>query len=124
VIAATSAPHALIDAADLAPNAIVCDVAQPPNIPHDVGRIRPDVTVFDGGIVRLPAGSDFGLDFGLAPGLTYACFAETMLLSLSGEFDLRSIGTALDTANVERLGVLADRYGFELAEATRWREAE
>ncbi len=123
VIAATSAPHALIDAADLAPNAIVCDVAQPPNIPHDVGRIRPDVTVFDGGIVRLPAGSDYGLEFGLAPGLTYACMAETMLLSLSREFDLRSIGTALDSRNVERLGVLADRYGFELAEATRWREA-
>ncbi|AYJ50970.1 aminotransferase class III-fold pyridoxal phosphate-dependent enzyme [Rhodococcus sp. P1Y] len=124
VIAATSAPHSLIDAADLAADAIVCDVAQPPNIPHDVERIRPDVTVFDGGIVRLPAGSDFGLNYGIAPGLTYACMAETMLLSLSGEFELRSIGTALDPASVHRLGVLADRYGFELAEATRWRESD
>lgn len=124
VIAATSAPRSLIDATDLAPNAIVCDVAQPPNIPHDVGRIRPDVTVFDGGIVRLPSGSDFGLEYGLAPGLTYACMAETMLLSLSGRFELRSIGTALDSGNVEQLGILADRYGFELAEATRWREAK
>lgn len=123
VIAATSAPHSLIDAADLAPNAIVCDVAQPPNIPHDVGRVRPDVTVFDGGIVRLPEGSDFGLNYGIAPGLTYACMAETMLLSLSGEFELRSIGTALDSANVHRLGILADRFGFALAEATRWRES-
>lgn len=123
VIAATSAPHSLIDATDLAPDAIVCDVAQPPNIPHDVGRVRPDVTVFDGGIVRLPAGSDYGLNYGLAPGLTYACMAETMLLSLSGEFELRSIGISLDSANVHRLGVLADRYGFELAEATRWRES-
>ncbi len=124
VIAATSAPHSLIDAADLAPNAIVCDVAQPPNIPYDVGRVRPDVTVFDGGIVRLPADSDFAVEFGLAPGLTYACLAETMLLSLSRQFELRSIGTALDSANVERLGVLADRYGFEPAEATRWRESK
>ncbi|MDJ0392180.1 aminotransferase class III-fold pyridoxal phosphate-dependent enzyme [Rhodococcus sp. G-MC3] len=124
VIAATSAPRSLIDATDLAPNAIVCDVAQPPNIPHDVGRIRRDVTVFDGGIVRLPAGSDFGLEYGLAPGLTYACMAETMLLSLSERFELRSIGTALDSSNVEQLGLLADRYGFELAEATRWREAQ
>lgn len=123
VIAATSAPHSLIDATDLAPGAIVCDVAQPPNIPHDVGSIRPDVTVFDGGIVRLPAGSDYGVEYGLAPGLTYACMAETMLLSLSGEYELRSIGTALDIANVRRLGVLADRYGFELAESTRWRES-
>ncbi|WP_072804566.1 aminotransferase class III-fold pyridoxal phosphate-dependent enzyme [Rhodococcoides yunnanense] len=122
VIAATSAPHSLIDAVDLAPNAIVCDVAQPPNIPHDVGSVRPDVTVFDGGIVRLPSGSNFGLTYGLAPGLTYACMAETMLLSLSREFELRSIGVELDAANVERLGELADRYGFELAESTRWRE--
>ncbi|SNT43283.1 aminotransferase class III-fold pyridoxal phosphate-dependent enzyme [Rhodococcoides kyotonense] len=124
VIAATSAPHSLIDAEDLGPNAIVCDVAQPPNISHDVGRVRPDVTVFDGGIVRLPEGSDFGLTFGLAPGLTYACMAETMLLSLSREFELRSIGTELVTENVERLGELGDRYGFELAEATRWREVK
>lgn len=124
VIAATSAPHSLIDAVDLGPNAIVCDVAQPPNISHDVGRVRPDVTVFDGGIVRLPEGSDFGLTYGLAPGLTYACMAETMLLSLSREFELRSIGTELDAANVERLGDLADRYGFELAESTRWREQQ
>jgi hypothetical protein len=43
---------------------------------------------------------------------------------LSGEFELRSIGTALNGANVRRLGVLADRYGFELAESTRWREGK
>lgn len=119
VIAATSAPYSLIDAADLLQDAIVCDVAQPPNIPHNVGKIRPDVTVFDGGIVCMPAGSDYGLEVGLAPGTTFACLAETMLLALSGEFELRSIGAALDDANVERLGELGDRYGFRLAEATR-----
>jgi predicted amino acid dehydrogenase len=78
--------------------------------------------VFDGGIVRVPSGSDFGLTYGLAPGLTYACMAETMLIALSGEFDLRSIGTTLDGDSVERLGELADVHGFALAEATRWRE--
>ncbi|MGA9870695.1 MAG: aminotransferase class III-fold pyridoxal phosphate-dependent enzyme [Rhodococcus sp. (in: high G+C Gram-positive bacteria)] len=119
VIAATSAPHSLIAAADLKSGAIVCDVAQPPNIPHDVARTRPDVTVFDGGIVRLPEGSDYGLDVGLAAGTTFACLAETMLLAVSREFELRSIGTALDDAHVERLGELGDRYGFELMEAGR-----
>ena len=122
VIAATSAPHALIDPTDLMDGAIVCDVAQPPNIGRDVRGERPDVTVFDGGIVRVPSGSDFGLTYGLAPGLTYACMAETMLIALSGEFDLRSIGTSLDGDSVERLGELADVHGFALAEATRWRE--
>ncbi|MDZ7928926.1 MAG: aminotransferase class III-fold pyridoxal phosphate-dependent enzyme [Rhodococcus sp. (in: high G+C Gram-positive bacteria)] len=123
VIAATSAPHALIDPTDLMEGAIVCDVAQPPNIGRDVRGERPDVTVFDGGIVRVPSGSDFGLTYGLAPGLTYACMAETMLIALSGEFDLRSIGTTLDGDSVERLGELADVHGFALAEATRWRES-
>ncbi|WP_045201022.1 aminotransferase class III-fold pyridoxal phosphate-dependent enzyme [Rhodococcus sp. B7740] len=124
VIAATSAPHALIDPTDLMEGAIVCDVAQPPNIGRDVRSERPDVTVFDGGIVRVPSGSDFGLTYGLAPGLTYACMAETMLIALSGEFGLRSIGTTLDGDSVERLGELADVHGFTLAEATRWREAD
>ncbi|MDI9931729.1 aminotransferase class III-fold pyridoxal phosphate-dependent enzyme [Rhodococcus sp. IEGM 1354] len=122
VIAATSAPHALIDPTDLMQGAIVCDVAQPPNIGRDVRGERPDVTVFDGGIVRVPSGSDFGLTYGLAPGLTYACMAETMLIALSSEFALRSIGTTLDGESVERLGALADVHGFTLAEATRWRE--
>ncbi|TFI45569.1 aminotransferase class III-fold pyridoxal phosphate-dependent enzyme [Rhodococcus sp. 1R11] len=122
VIAATSAPHALIDPTDLMQGAIVCDVAQPPNIGRDVRGERPDVTVFDGGIVRVPSGSDFSLTYGLAPGLTYACMAETMLIALSGEFALRSIGTTLDGESVERLGALADVHGFTLAEATRWRE--
>lgn len=122
VIAATSAPHSLIDPTDLMQGAIVCDVAQPPNIGRDVRGERPDVTVFDGGIVRVPSGSDFALTYGLAPGLTYACMAETMLIALSGEFALRSIGTALDGDSVERLGALADVHGFTLAEATRWRE--
>ena len=120
VIAATSAPHALIDPTDLMEGAIVCDVAQPPNIGRDVRGERPDVTVFDGGIVRVPSGSDFGLTYGLAPGLTYACMAETMLLALSGQTNLRSIGTTLDGDSVERLGGLADEHGFGLAEATRW----
>ncbi|OZD49760.1 acetylornithine aminotransferase [Rhodococcus sp. 06-1477-1B] len=122
VIAATSAPQSLIDPTDLMQGAIVCDVAQPPNIGRDVRGERPDVTVFDGGIVRVPSGSDFGLTYGLAPGLTYACMAETMLIALSGEFALRSIGTTLDGENVERLGALADVHGFTLAEATRWRQ--
>lgn len=67
VIAATSAPHALIDPTDLMAGAIVCDVAQPPNIGRDVRGERPDVTVFDGGIVQVPSGSDFALTYGLAP---------------------------------------------------------
>lgn len=122
VIAATSAPHALLNPTDLMAGAVVCDVAQPPNIGRDVRSERPDVTVFDGGIVKIPSGSEFGLTYGLADGLTYACMAETMLLALSGELGLRSIGTTLDGDSVERLGELSDLHGFALAESTRWWE--
>ncbi|MBF6214402.1 aminotransferase class III-fold pyridoxal phosphate-dependent enzyme [Nocardia puris] len=121
VVAATSAPRTLLAAADFARDAVVCDVAQPPNIPADIARARPDLTVFDGGIVELPAGHDFGVRYGLPPGLTYACMAETMVTALSGERELSSLGTDLDDAAISRLATLADRHGFRLARATTWR---
>jgi acetylornithine/succinyldiaminopimelate/putrescine aminotransferase/predicted amino acid dehydrogenase len=121
IFAATSAPQPLLDASELPEGAIVCDVAQPPNIPADVVRLRPDVTVFDGGIVSLPGRSDFDLRYGLPKGLTYACMAETMLIALSGESELVSRGVRLNHDHVGRLGELARHHGFSLAQATTWR---
>ncbi|MCM6776370.1 aminotransferase class III-fold pyridoxal phosphate-dependent enzyme [Nocardia sp. CDC159] len=124
VVAATSAPQPLVAASDFAPHAVVCDVAQPPNVPADVATLRPDVTVFDGGIVRYPPGSDFDLRYGLPPGLTYACMAETMLLALSGDSDPASVGNRLSDKHIRLLGELAAAHGFELAEARMWRSPD
>lgn len=131
LITASSSPTTLVEAAHLKVGAIVCDVAQPPNIAASASRERPDVTVFDGGIVTLPPQTDFALRYGLPPGLTYACMAETMILSLeraasghSGSAPIGpSIGEDLDVATLVEFGECADRHGFRLAPATTWRSS-
>ncbi|MGK3648217.1 aminotransferase class III-fold pyridoxal phosphate-dependent enzyme [Pseudarthrobacter enclensis] len=121
VITASSTPHALLTAGDFTQNAIVCDVAQPPNLPATLPRDRPDLATFAGGMVTVPAGSDFDLQYGLPAGITYACMAETMLLALAKESgvedwqSLASQGEALSQDALDRLGLLADRHGFRLA---------
>lgn len=121
VITASSTPHALLNADDFTANSIVCDVAQPPNLPPTLPRDRPDLATFAGGMVTVPAGSDFNLRYGLPTGITYACMAETMLLALakeSGVGDWQSLvsqGGALPQDALDRLGLLADRHGFRLA---------
>lgn len=126
VITASSSPGTLVEPGDFAPDSIVCDVAQPANVPASVLRERPDVALFDGGIVTLPRDTDFGLRYGLPPGLTYACMAETMLLALQEQLrepepTLFSRGEELDPRTVLRIGELAERHGFGLAEARTWR---
>lgn len=126
VVTATSSPQTLLDVADLRPGAIVCDVAQPANVPADLTDRRPDVTHFDGGIVRMPGGRDFGVRHGLAPGVTYACMAETMLLALETAAgrpvgSLFSRGEELSLAAVSGLAGLAGEHGFRLAAPHTWR---
>lgn len=121
VVTASSTPHALLRAEDFLAGAIVCDVAQPPNLPATLPQERTDVTTFAGGLVTVPPGSDFDLRYGLPAGITYACMAETMLLALakeSGIPDWRSLlsrGESLAPEAIERLGALADHHGFRLA---------
>lgn len=121
VITASSTPHTLLGADDFRAGAIVCDVAQPPNLPVTLPAERPDLTTFAGGLVTVPVGSDFDLRYGLPAGITYACMAETMLLAVAketGVHDWRTLisrGESLSLTALERFGSLADRHGFRLA---------
>ncbi len=122
VLTASSSPEALLGADDLAPGAIVCDVSQPTNITPGVVAARPDVAVFAGGLIEIPAGSDFDMRYGLPPGVTFACLAETILLSFvqATEPDrlagLLSVGETLAPRALDELGELADRHGVRLAD--------
>jgi predicted amino acid dehydrogenase len=83
---------------------------------------RPDVAVFAGGLIEIPAGSDFYMRYGLPAGVTFACLAETILLSFvqATEPDrlpgLLSVGETLDPRALRELGELADRHGVRLAD--------
>jgi fatty aldehyde-generating acyl-ACP reductase len=81
IIATTSAPDALFTVDELKPGSIVADVSVPKNI-SKAEHSRGDVTVIDGGRVKLPGRPEFSVDIGLSRGVVYACMAETLRLHL------------------------------------------
>jgi predicted amino acid dehydrogenase len=115
VVAVTSAMEAVVDAADLQPGAIVCDVSRPRNVSKAVAEQRKDVLVFEGGVVAIPGNVDFGLNFGFPPKTSYACMAETMILALEGRYENFSMGRDLDVNKVAEISNLAEKHGFRLA---------
>jgi acetylornithine/succinyldiaminopimelate/putrescine aminotransferase/acyl-CoA synthetase (AMP-forming)/AMP-acid ligase II/predicted amino acid dehydrogenase len=114
VVAATSSPRALLTAAQLGPGALVCDVSQPANVSPDLATERPDVLALQGGGVALPRGQDLGVGFGLAPGLLYACMAETALLALDRRYRHGSLGSDLPHDLIADLRALSRRHDFQV----------
>lgn len=115
VLTATSAGQPLIFPHHLRRGAVVCDVARPRDVAPSVLREREDVLVVDGGLVEAPPGVDFGFDYGLPAGLTFACMAETMALALDGRFENYTVGKALSLGKVEEIDRIARRHGFRVA---------
>ena len=82
---------------------------QPRNTSPDFQRQRPDVLLLDGGIVEVPGLRLHGGSMGLPDGLTFACLAETMLLSLSGHRGHFTLGRPT-LEQIDHLRELADRH--------------
>ncbi len=115
VIAVTSAVDAVIEPMDLKSGAVVCDVARPRDVSHQVAETRPDVLVIEGGVVEVPGNVEFNFDFGFPPKTAYACMAETMILALEGRCESFSLGRDLTVSQVEEINRLAAKHGFKLA---------
>lgn len=120
VVLLTASADALLAPEHLADGALVLDATQPRNTAPDLPQRRPDVTVVDGGVVAVPGMRLRGGEIGLPQGQAYACFAETMLLGLSGHVGHFSLGVpTLD--QVDHVRGLAARFahlGFRAAEPT------
>ncbi len=114
VLLATSTPDAVVRPELPCPDAVLCDVSQPPNVGPELLAGRPDVTVVPGGLVELPGGRDLGVDFGLPPGVTYACTAETLVAAAHLEDPVLSRGDRLDLDAVRLVGTQARALGFGL----------
>jgi acetylornithine/succinyldiaminopimelate/putrescine aminotransferase/acyl-CoA synthetase (AMP-forming)/AMP-acid ligase II/predicted amino acid dehydrogenase/acyl carrier protein len=112
VFTATSSLAGLLVPEALRPYALVCDVSRPSNVSPRIAAERPDVTVFEGGVVATSGRRDLGVRFGLAPGLLYACMAETALLALERRFTDGTIGPDLSTDLIADLRTLAARHGM------------
>lgn len=115
IFVATSSPEALIRSEMVNPGTVICDLSRPANVSPDIS-LRRDVLVIDGGIVEVPGRPNLGFHFGLAPGLAYACMAETMMLALERHYEHTSLGRDLQEATLDRFRTLADKHGFRLAE--------
>lgn len=112
VLSASGAARAIIEPEHLKHGAIVCDVAQPPDVSPRVARERDDVWVFEGGIMDMPGAADLGFDLALPPGKTYACMAEAMVLALEGRYESYSLGKRVQVEQVQEIAGLTRRHGF------------
>ncbi len=115
VLTATSAGRPIIFPEHLQPGTVVCDVARPRDVSLRVHREREDVLVVDGGLVEIPGGVGLGFDYGLPPGLTFGCMAETIALALEGRFEDYTVGKALEIERIREITEIAGRHGFRPA---------
>lgn len=115
VICCTNSPTALIGVDSLKPGSVVCDVSQPHNISSEVVEQRKDVLVIDGGVVKPPGDVNFNFNFGLAPGLAFACMAETMILALEQRYECFSLGGNISLAKIREIAALGRKHGFQIA---------
>jgi predicted amino acid dehydrogenase len=113
IVAATNAPHPVITTDHLGEGAVVvCDVATPGDVDPAVTASRPDVTVVNGGMVRLPLGQSLSARGMPVPrGIAYGCLGETILMGLAGVAESLSLG-ALTVSGVRRARDLALLHGF------------
>lgn len=115
VLSATSNGAAFIDPESLRHNAIICDCAQPPDIGRSAVAQRSDVCVIEGGLIHLPErGQRFGNQnlTDLPTGVTFACLAETMVLTMAGKRRDYSLGKRPPLAEAEEIFELALGLGF------------
>ncbi len=115
VVTATSAVHEIIQPDNLRAGAVVCDISRPASVGRQVRASRSDVTVFDGGVVHLPATSIIDLSTDLPAGMVYACMAETMILALEQQYQNTGLGINLDIKRAVELERQAERHGFKTA---------
>src|SRR5262249_28100899 len=114
VVTATGAGRPVLDDVPLALGTIVCDVARPPDTSARL-RARPDLCVFEGGLVALPnPGVRFGAGnlVGLLDGVQLACLSETVLLALEGDRRDHGIGDNPPLAEVDYWMALGERPAF------------
>jgi acetylornithine/succinyldiaminopimelate/putrescine aminotransferase/predicted amino acid dehydrogenase len=119
IVSAINGIDAPIGPDQLGPGTIVCDISVPPSVQAGTAAIRPDVTIFKGGLARLPGGENLHIaSFPLPPGQCFGCLAEGILLGLAGIRD-HSFTGSVTPAKVQQMARLAQQFGFELVDYKR-----
>lgn len=120
VVSATSQGHAFIEASSLGAAAVVADAARPADLHADISRKRPDVLVYEGGLVSLPYRQSFGRAnvLGFCDSVNLGCLSETIVLAMSKVKSSHSIGDRIPYAEAYRVSQLAALHGFKPCIAT------
>jgi predicted amino acid dehydrogenase len=114
VLSATSQGKGFIEPAWLKEMAVVCDAARPPDLKSSVRKDRPDVLVFEGGVVKFVEPYLFGRAniLGFDQTLNLACLSETVTLAMSGVKQSYSLGNRISYEQAQRVYRLALSHGF------------
>ena len=116
IVAATNAIAAVLDPVDLPPGSLIIDDSRPTSTPLDLMKLRPDVVVVEGGVIRLP-GMKCSFDFGLiSQDEIFGCLAETILLCQSGMYERLHLEGKTDLEMACELEKLSEELGYESAE--------
>jgi predicted amino acid dehydrogenase len=115
ILTVTSSTEAVIQPEYIQSGSVICDVARPRDVALKVRGARQDVLVIDGGMVEVPGNVNFHFDFGLPPGLAFACMAETMALALEGRFEDYTLGKYINIERVNEIAGIAEKHGFKLS---------
>lgn len=100
---------------DLAPGAVVCNLAGARNLAGQLAQMRNDILVLEGGVVEVPGGPSFQFDPALPPGTAGPAAAETMILAMEESYKNFLPGRPVTVRQLEVITALARKHGFKLA---------
>ncbi|MDD5774463.1 MAG: hypothetical protein PHS64_00815 [Candidatus Omnitrophica bacterium] len=114
VINCYNGPSVLFDISDIKPSALVCDAAVFKHV-AEKARQRPDLTVIDCGIIKLPLAQKLGSGISDHDNMICSYLAETILLALEEKFVNYSLGEQVNLDKLEDIADIAVRHGFEVS---------
>lgn len=120
VVTASNSPHPIVQPQHLPPGTprLVYDLAVPGDVALPVAGLA-HVRWYAGGRMCLPMRQRVVFEgTGLAPGVVYACMAETMLLGFEPDAGVASHGP-LTADSVRSAACLAARHGFEFVDTRK-----
>ncbi|MFW5979931.1 MAG: shikimate dehydrogenase [Bacillota bacterium] len=120
IISASGSADTLVEPEDLLSRSVICDVARPRDVAARVEESRDDVLVIEGGIVKVPGDVNFNFDFGYPPGTSYACMAETIILTLEKMFFNYTLGPKVELDKVKEMWSLAEKHGFKVVKLRKY----
>jgi fatty aldehyde-generating acyl-ACP reductase len=113
IIAANIGREPAFNMDEVKANAVVLDICLTRHIAAKSNH-RPDISVVEGGIVKLPVTSHSAINVGLPKDMVCASMAETMILTFEERFTTCSLGENINLDKLEPIADLAVRHGFEV----------